>query len=534
MDSDLAAIQEVRDCLKRAHAASKVVAEWDQQQTDRVVRAMCEAGRRHCEELARMAVEDSGFGRVEHKFLKNKFCTEDMWNFIKDIPTAGIIARDEEHRVYDVAHPMGVVAAIIPITNPTSTAMYKAEIAVKARNAIVVSPHPRGVRCIARSCEILYEAARREGAPEGLVECLRNPTLQSTGELMRHSLTDVILATGGPDLVKTAYSSGKPAIGVGPGNCPAYIDRSADVRHAVRCLVDSQTFDWATICSSEQSIVADEPVAPKVLEELQRQGAYICNPAEMARLSALVVDPHAKRVNPAIVGLAPVRIAQMAGFSVPETTTILICPQQGVGWDHPLSIEKLSPILAYYVVKDAQEGCRRCMELLAFGGDGHSLVVHARDQRVITEFGLKKEASRIMVNAPASQGSVGIATWLEPSMTLGCGTPGRNIVSANITPRHLINIKKIAYLREDYPLDGPAYHRPDMKPWERPTHASFEAPRAPAPEVHYSPPPMRPMEPKGPAYAGPPVEADALARGGSVLTAEDIQRIIQQALPASR
>lgn len=533
MDADLLALQEVRDCLRRARAAADVLEDWNQEQTDRVVRAMAEAGRRHVEELARLAVEDSGFGRLESKIVKNTFCTEHLWNYVKDVKTAGIVRRDEARKVYEIASPMGIVAAIIPITNPTSTALFKCIISIKARNAVVVSPHPRGVRCIGRACEVLYDAAIRAGAPEGCISWLRQPTLESTQELMRHRLTSVILATGGPGLVKQAYSSGKPAIGVGPGNCPAWIDRSADVRHAVRCLVLSQTFDWGTICASEQSVVLDRPIAEKAIEEFVRQGAHVCTPEENRKIAALVVDPVQRRVNPAIVGLAPHRIAQMAGFAIPESTSVLLCPETGVGWEHPLSIEKLSPILSLYVEDGWKAGCKRCMELLAFGGEGHTIVIHATDQNVILEFGIKKQASRILVNSPSSQGSVGFATNLVPSMTLGCGTPGCNIVSDNINAQHLVNIKRIAYHREDFPMDGPTYHAEGMKSWERPAFASFEAPRYSGrlPDWVPSPVPMGGGSPRA-TGGGPPAAGPRAPLGGEMgtLSPDDIQRIISQAL----
>ncbi|MBL8693738.1 MAG: aldehyde dehydrogenase family protein [Planctomycetes bacterium] len=448
LDRDLQSIQEVRTLLRRAAAAQKQLEQFDQATIDRITKAMVDAGARAAEALARLAVEETGYGRVDSKTLKNLFGTEFLWESIKDLRTVGIVRRDDAAGIWEVAAPFGVVAGIIPTTNPTSTALYKAIISVKARNTIVMSPHPRSVRCVRETCRVLEEAAVRAGAPEGVVLCLSAPSLEATNELMRNSLTDVILATGGSALVKAAYSSGKPAYGVGPGNAPAYIERTADVVHAVRCIVASQTFDWGTICASEQAVIVDREIAGAVQEEFRRQGAHFCSEAEVKALEKICI--RGELMNPEVVGQAPVKLAAMAGFRVPENTTVLLAPLEGVGPKYPLSREILTPLLAWYVVRDWREGCERAKQILEFGGDGHTLGLHTRSEEVVTAFALEKPSNRIILNAPTSQGAVGFATNLEASMTLGCGPMGRNISSDNITARHLVNLKRVAAIRSDF------------------------------------------------------------------------------------
>ncbi|MFO0982559.1 MAG: aldehyde dehydrogenase family protein [Planctomycetota bacterium] len=447
-DLDLRSMQEARQLVSRAKAAHEKYAGFTQERVDRICAAIAEAGYQAAEHLARLAVEESGFGTVAGKTQKNVFNTVDLWQSIKDFPTVGVVRRDEQRRVYEIVEPYGVVLAIVPITNPTSTALFKILISLKARNTIVVSPHPRGVRCVGESARICYEAALRAGAPEGVIGWMQQPTLQGTQEAMRHRATDLILATGGPDLVKAAYSAGKPAIGVGPGNCPAYIDRSADVPHAVRMLVLSKTFDNGTVCASEQSVVIDAPVKAAVMAEFARQRAHLLNEAERRLLERIVA--RGGRMNPDIVGQHPRRIAEMAGFSVPADTTVLLAEEAGVGPDHPLSIEKLCPLLTVYTVDGWQQGCERCFDVLNFGGRGHTLVIHAQDEKVIWEFGFKKPAHRILVNAPASQGSIGFGTGLVPSMTLGCGAYGNNILSDNISVHNLVLYKRLAWGYEGF------------------------------------------------------------------------------------
>ncbi len=452
MDQDLQSLQEVRDCIAKAKEAQKMLSHYSQEEVDRLVGLMAEYGYKAAYELAQIACEESGFGRIESKKEKNIFATRDVYKNIKDVKTVGLINQDLERQVYEIATPMGIVAAIIPITNPTSTALFKILIAAKARCSIILSPHPRGVRCTQAAADVMKKAVSRIGAPDGMIGCLTLPTMAATQELMKHPDIAVILATGGSGLVSAAYSSGKPAIGVGPGNVPAYIEKSADIEHAVRCLVASQTFDWGTICASEQAVVIDQAIEKKCMEEFARQNAYICNEKEVKLLESLM--PSGSGMNSDIVGKSPVFIAQKAGFSVPETTTILLARQKGVGHSYPLSREKLSPILALYIEENWEKACERCFEILHYGGMGHTLAIHSQDQKIISAFALKKPAFRILVNSPSSQGGVGYSTGLVPSMTLGCGSLGGNISSDNITCKHLLNIKRIAF--------GNKYLFPDM------------------------------------------------------------------------
>ena len=355
MDTDLQAIQEVRECLRRAREAQKTLYRFGQDRIDRICQAMVDAGVEHSRYLAELAVEETGIGRVDGKILKNEFALQGTWEDIRDLATVGIIRSDEAKGVHEVAEPYGVVAAVIPTTNPTSTAMFKILISLKTRNAIVVSGHPRAIRCVSESCRVLHEAAVRAGAPDGIITCLTKVTIEATQHLMGHPDTDLILATGGAGLVEAAYSAGNPAQGVGPGNVPVYIHSSADVPHAAATIVNSQTFDNGTICCSEQSVVCDRSVADLFRQEIESHGAYFTNPHETSLLEKACTD--GPRMNPAIVGLFPVRIARMAGFDVPEDTTVLMVPYEGVGPEHPLSMEILTPLLTYYVV-DGEEGPR--------------------------------------------------------------------------------------------------------------------------------------------------------------------------------
>jgi acetaldehyde dehydrogenase (acetylating) len=358
--------------------------------------------------------------------------------------TVGVIARHEERRVIEIAEPFGVVAAIVPTTNPTSTAIYKILISIKARCTIVISPHPSAVKCITRVAEVMDEAARRAGAPAGCINWMTTVTLEGTQELMKQRDVAVILATGGMGLVRAAYSAGKPAYGVGPGNAPAFIERSANVRKAVHDIITGKTFDNGLLCSTENSAVVDEPIAEEVKREFQAQGAYFMNAAEIDAVGRVLITPQ-RLPNPALVGKSAVYIADKCGITVPAETRILVAPLAGVGRDFPLSIEKLCPVLSYYVVKDWREGCERCKQILRYGGMGHTMSIHSQNDQIILEFGLHKPAFRIVVNSPTTHGSVGLSTGLDPAMTLGCGGYGGNITSDNISPRHLLNIKRVAY-----------------------------------------------------------------------------------------
>jgi acetaldehyde dehydrogenase (acetylating) len=443
-DRDLASIAEARSLARRAKAAAPVLAEFSQEQIDALVDAMAAAVTPQAEALARLAHEETGYGVVADKVQKNLFASEKIYKFIRPMKTVGVIRRLEDRKVIEIADPFGVVCAIVPTTNPTSTAIYKILICIKARCPIVISPHPSAVRCISRTAEIMNEAARRAGAPDGAINWMTTVTLEGTQELMKARETAVILATGGMGLVRAAYSAGKPAYGVGPGNAPSYIERSADVPKAVLDVVTGKTFDNGVLCSSPNSVVVDAPIVEEVKREFVKNGAYFLSAAEADKVTKALLGPN-RLPNPALVGRPATAIANAAGITVPADTQVLIAELTGVGRDYPLSIEKLSPVLSFYTVADWREGCERCKEILRYGGMGHTMSIHSRNDQVILEFGLKKPAYRIVVNTPTTHGSIGLTTGLDPSMTLGCGGWGGNITSDNISPRHLINIKRLAY-----------------------------------------------------------------------------------------
>jgi acetaldehyde dehydrogenase (acetylating) len=444
-DSDLISIQEARQLLEQASEAQQKFAAFSQTQVDAVVDACAEAATVAGEQLARLAVEETGYGNVPDKIIKNRLASVDVHRAIRGMKTVGILREDREKGILELASPIGVVAAVIPCTNPTSTAIYKTLISLKARNAIVLSPHPSAMRCICEAVSVMSRAALRSGAPEGLIGCLQHPTMQGTQELMKHRLTGVILATGGTGLVRAAYSSGKPAYGVGPGNVPSYIERTANVRKAVADIIAGKTFDYGTICSSEQAIVADEAVREQALEELRQQGAYFLTPDEIQRLGALVIAPGSFTPNPKIVGKPATMIAEMAGIKVPSSTRVLIAKLDAVGREQPLSSEKLSPILAFYSVANTAAAIDLCTRILRFGGLGHTCSMHSQSEAAVREFGSAVPAFRIPINTSSVHGSIGYSTNLFPAMTLGCGAPGGNITSDNIGPQHLMDIKRIAW-----------------------------------------------------------------------------------------
>lgn len=447
---DIAGIEEVHALVQKAKKAQEILASFTQTEIDGVVEKMAKAGLEAVEHLARLAAGETGMGRVESKIAKNQFAVREVYEFLRPLKTAGILGYDEKQNCYEIAEPVGVVAAVIPTTNPTSTTLFKALICLKARNAVIFAPHPKAIRCTGEAAKIMHEAAVKAGAPEGCIGCLTEVSLTVTQELMKHRDVDLILATGGPGLVEAAYKSGKPALGVGQGNSPVYMDRSANIAHAVRCVIESQTFDFGTICSSEQSIVVDAPIVPQVKEEFKRLHAYFLSPEEVAAVSAVVIQNN--RMNADIVGQPAFRIAEKAGIKVPLNTTVLLAPLTGVGEDFPLSKEKLCPVLGFYEAQGWEDACKICMDLLSFEGIGHTLVVHATNPEIILEFGLQKPVSRILVNAPSAQGGVGLATGLVPSLTLGCGTFGKNITADNISAHHLFNIKRVAAIRPNFPL----------------------------------------------------------------------------------
>jgi acetaldehyde dehydrogenase (acetylating) len=446
-DRDLISIQEARELVARAAAAQKKFSAFSQEQVDAVVEACAKAAADNAEALARTAVEETGYGNVPDKIIKNTLAAVEVSRAIRAMRTVGVLREDREKGIVEVASPVGVVAAVIPCTNPTSTAIYKTLISIKAQNAIVLSPHPAAIKCICQAAALLDRAAINAGAPEGLINCMQHTTLEGTRELMRHHDVGVILATGGTGLVRAAYSSGKPAYGVGPGNVPAFIERTADVRKAVADIIAGKTFDYGTICSSEQAIVAEEPVRDLAIEECRRQGAYFLSPEEMEKIGRLLILPGTQTPNPKIVGRPATMIAEMAGITVRPATRVLIArlePEQ-VGREFPLSAEKLSPILAFYVAPNLAAGIALCRRLLEFGGLGHTCSIHSQNRAAILEFGAAMPAFRVVVNSAAVHGSIGYSTNLFPAMTLGCGAPGGNITSDNIGPQHLMNIKRIAW-----------------------------------------------------------------------------------------
>jgi len=436
--------------LERAHEAQRAFARVSQPEVDHVVTAMAHAASAAAERLARMAVDETGMGVYEDKIAKNKFGSDDVLAYILPLKTVGVVREIPERKVKELAVPMGVVAALVPTTNPTSTAMYKALISVKGRNAVVMSPHPRAVKCTVETVRVMHDAAVAAGAPKDLMLCMTAPTLEGTQELMRHKRTAVILATGGYPMVRAAYSSGKPAYGVGPGNVPAIVERTADVAKAARDIINGKSFDNGVLCSAENSVIADRPIDEQLKAEIRRNGGHFVTGECRAKLQAAMRDPRSGGIRAEIVGLSARAIAAQAGISVPETTRALLVECTEVGPSEFFSREKLSPVLAYYVEDGWEPCCERSIALLTFGGLGHSLVIHSRDEAVIQRFFEEKPAFRILVNTMAALGAVGYTTGLVPAMTLGPGTWAGSSTSDNVGPLHLINIKRLACETREY------------------------------------------------------------------------------------
>ncbi|HEY9088678.1 MAG TPA: aldehyde dehydrogenase family protein [Anaerolineaceae bacterium] len=443
-DHDLQSIQEARNLVTAGHEAQKQFIHASQAEVDRICAAMAEAGFAAAERLGRMAVEETGYGVPEHKTLKNILTTRILWDSIKDVKTVGVIHHDPARRVYDIAWPIGLIAGLTPSTNPTSTSMFKIMIAVKARNAVVIAPHPAAAKCSAEAARVIAEAAERAGAPKGLIGCMTKVSLKGTQELMGHKYTSLILATGGSEMVKAAHSVGKPAFGVGPGNVPVYVDRSADLRRAAKYIVASKAFDNSVICATEQAVVADAPIAAQLEELMKAEGAYFVDEAQAQALARLLFTP-GPLINPKTVGKSPQQLAQMCGISVPASARILVARLKGVGKEEPLSAEKLTTVLGWYEANGWEAGCERCIDLISYGGRGHSLVIHAQDDNVIMRFGLEKPVFRVAVNTMGTLGATGMTTGVMPSMTLGPGGIGGAITGDNITVHHMYNIKRLAY-----------------------------------------------------------------------------------------
>jgi len=443
VDNDLLSIQEARSLATQARDAQRKFMHATQSEVDRICAAMAQAAADAAGQLGKMASEETGYGVPEHKTLKNLLSSQLLWDAIKDIPTVGVIRSDPVKRTYDIAWPMGVVAALTPSTNPTSTTMFKTLISVKAKNAIVVAPHPFAAKCCAETIRIMAEAGERAGMPKGLISCMTRVTLPGTQELMKHKYVALILATGGSDMVRAAHSVGKPAYGVGPGNVPAYVDRSADVERAAKYIVASKAFDHSVICATEQAAIADRPIAAQLEQRMKEVGAFFVDDNIKKILEKNLFVGHLP--NPKSVGKSPQQLAQLYGFSVPDWARILVVRLKSVGSDEPLSGEKLTTVLGWYEVDGWEEGCERSLEMIAYGGRGHSQVIHARDENVIMQFGLQKPVFRIVVNTFGTLGTTGFTTGLMPSMTLGSGGVGGAITGDNITVHHMYNVKRLAY-----------------------------------------------------------------------------------------
>ncbi len=443
VDKDLRSIQEVRTKIQAAHEAFEAFRGFTQEQVDSIVASMAAAARANAESLAKMAVEETGYGNVRDKIAKNLLNCDLLHQRIAPLKTIGVLGEDPALGITEIAVPVGVVAAVLPTTNPTSTAFFKCLIAVKAGNAIVISPHPRARRCTCEATRILSEAAEAAGAPKGLIQCIDEATIAGTNELMGHRRTGIILSTGGAGIVKAAYSSGKPALGVGAGNVPVLIDDSADLESAIASVVDGKSFDFGTVCSSEQTVVVNRRFRDRVWAALKANGAFECSQeqGELLRARLLTKD---FRIQADCVGQSPQKIASLAGFTVPDDARILAVEIHGVGRDHPLSAEKLSPVLSVYFVDSFEDAVKACVAVLNFGGRGHTCVIYSKDEAHVLEYGRRAPAFRVLVNTPAPQGSTGITTGIFPSMTLGCGAIAGNSTGDNIGPMHLLHVKRIA------------------------------------------------------------------------------------------
>ncbi len=450
LDPDLQSIQAARDLVEAAQRAQAVVASFHQARIDAICEAMAQAAQQASMRLGTLACEETGYGIPADKNVKNLFAAVDIHNYFRNLKTVGVV--NDNGSVIEIAAPRGVVCAIIPSTNPTSTAIFKILISIKSRNAVVLSPHPSATHCVIETANVMRAAAVAAGLPAEAIGCVEKTTLEATNELMKHRKTAVILATGGTGLVRAAYSSGKPAFGVGPGNVPAFIEKTADVPKAVRDILAGTCFDYGTICASEQSVIVDASIDRQTREQFIAQGAVFLNGQQTDLLAKLVVTPEGK-LNPKIVGKPATWIAEQAGFLVAPNTRCLIAEIGGVGREYPLSLEKLSPILTYYVTNGVEEGCQRCDEVLRYGGMGHTSSIHSRDRAAILRYGELMPAARIVVNSPSTHGAIGYSTALVPSMTLGCGSWGGNVTSDNISPLHLMDIKRVAF--ETRPVTNP-------------------------------------------------------------------------------
>jgi len=450
LDKDLRSRQEARELAKQAEHAQKALADYTQEKLDAIVEAISIAFFREAEKLAQLAVQETGFGNVPDKTAKNHFASRDVAAAVRDMKTVGILREHPGGKLWDVGVPVGPIAAIVPSTNPTSTVCYKAMIAIKSGNAIVFSPHPKAIGCTLRAAKIVMDAAISAGAPQGAIGCLSIPALAGCQELMAAPEIKLILATGGPGMVRAAYSSGKPAIGVGAGNGPAYIHHSADVNNALSCILRSKSFDNGTVCASEQSIIVEKGMEQQVRREAERHGFYFMDTREAGMLAQLLFKPNGS-LNPEIVGRCAKDLAKKAGFPVPEGTKILVAREQEAGPTRPYSMEKLCPVLAFFVMENEDAVLQKAIEVLTHEGSGHTFAIHAQDTDVIRRFALQIPVSRFLVNTPAALGGIGATTELFPALTLGCGAVGGSSSSNNISPMDLINIRRVAWGTEKTP-----------------------------------------------------------------------------------
>ena len=450
LDKDLQARQQARNLAKAAEVAQKVLAQMSQQQLDTIVQAVAKAFAAASAELAELAVRETGFGNVNDKIAKNEFASRQVLSAVENMTCVGVLKENVGEKLWEIGVPVGVIAAIVPSTNPTSTVCYKALIALKSGNAIVFSPHPKAIACTLRAAEIVIKAAESAGAPKGSVGCLSIPSMAGCKELMEAEQVRLILATGGPAMVKAAYSSGKPAIGVGAGNGPVYIHKSANVEQALTCILQSKTFDYGTVCASEQSIVVESDMEQTVKEKASRMGFYFMNKDEAGCLAKLLFKPNGT-LNPEIVGRPATQLAKMAGFFVPDSTKILVAREQEAGPTRPYSMEKLCPVLAFFVMDSEDAVLAKAIEVLVHEGSGHTFAMHAEDKEVIRKFALQIPVSRFLVNTPAALGGIGSTTGLFPALTLGCGAVGGSSSSNNISPMDLINIRRVAWGKQEQP-----------------------------------------------------------------------------------
>ena len=447
-DKDLAARQEARTLCRQAEAAQKQLAAFPQEKLDTIVEAVAKAFSAAAVELAELAVRETGFGNTNDKVTKNRFASETVAKTIRGQRCVGVLREDPREKLWEVGVPVGVICGIVPSTNPTSTVCYKSLIALKSGNAIVFSPHPKAIICTLRAAEIVAEAAEKAGAPKGIVGCLSLASMAGCQELMAAKEVKLILATGGPGMVKAAYSSGKPAIGVGAGNGPAYIHHTADAKQALGDILRSKTFDNGTVCASEQSIIVEKAMEERVRENAREMGYYFMSREEAGKLAKLLFRPTGA-LNPDIVGKEAGKLAEMAGFSVPAGTKILVAREEQAGPNYPYSMEKLCPVLAFYVMENEDAVLSKVVEVLNHEGAGHTFAMHAEDRRVVEKFAAKVPVSRFLVNTPAALGGIGATTNLFPALTLGCGAVGGSSSSNNIGPMDLVNVRRVAWGTEE-------------------------------------------------------------------------------------